>query len=138
VAYSGDPSDSPLDAVRFYLQDTSNDVSTELLSDAEINFLLAQYTNPMMAAAYGALSLAMRYAKDVNHKVETVSEEASARHAQYKLLFDTLYDEADAGLTGMSIGGRSKSEKDSLDSKTDGVQPEIKRDQFDDPTRSEV
>jgi hypothetical protein len=138
MAYSGDPADSDLDAVRFYLQDTSNDSATELLSDAEINFLLAQYPAPMMAAAYGALSLAMRYAKDVNHKVDRVSEEASSRHAQYKALFDALYEEADAGLTGMSIGGRSKADKDTLARNTDGVQPEIRKDQFDDPTRSEV
>ena len=47
--YSGDPSNSPKDAVRFWVEDT--DSSAWQLSDQEINFVLTQYADPLMAAS---------------------------------------------------------------------------------------
>ena len=58
--YSGDPATSPLDAVRFHLQDTAD---PGLLTDNEIRFLLAEEgDNPYRAAYAGCLTLSRRYA----------------------------------------------------------------------------
>lgn len=59
-SYSGDPSTSGKDSVRFLLQDKGPD--TWLFSDEEINFLLAQNSNIYMAAALGAEEASAKYA----------------------------------------------------------------------------
>ena len=59
--YSGDPAGSTSDAVRFLIGDT--DTTNQLLLDAEITYLLAQWDNsPYVAAAHGCDSLAAKFA----------------------------------------------------------------------------
>lgn len=51
MAYSGDPSASDLDQLRFLLGDT--DAEAEIFTDAELTFTMTQYEdNPIRAAAY--------------------------------------------------------------------------------------
>lgn len=49
-SYSGNPGASNLDEVRFLIQDTDTD--DQLLSDAEINYLLTQWTFDSVVDAY--------------------------------------------------------------------------------------
>lgn len=134
MPYGGDPSASTLDAVRFMVGDT--DTSEELLSDGEINYLIAQWgTNVTVVAAHAALALSLKFAREADKSVDRASESASQRSAAYKALYSTLLNAASANVLP-SIGGRSKSEKQSLEENTDGVQPEVRKSQFDYPGRS--
>lgn len=53
TSYSGNPSASPLDEVRFLTKDTGTS-GEWFLTDEEIAYLLAQDTNPKIAASYAA------------------------------------------------------------------------------------
>jgi len=131
--YSGNPSASSLDAVRFYIQDT--DTSDQLFSDAELNFLLTSYTNPLAAAMQACRTLVAKYARAVDSSVDRVSESASQRMKQYSELATQL--ERRLGSLALPVmGGRKYSEKDTLESDTDAIQPAIRRGQFDFPGSS--
>ncbi len=58
-SYSGDPSTSNRDAVRFYLQDT--DEENQTMSDEDIDFLLKSETKPLDAAILGLKTLVTKY-----------------------------------------------------------------------------
>lgn len=59
--YSGDPSASNLDKIRFLIGDT--DTSNQLLLDAEITFLFSEWnSNAYLAAAHACDSLAAKFA----------------------------------------------------------------------------
>jgi hypothetical protein len=60
ASYSGDPTASALDEVRYLLQDTTT--ATPLFTDAEITYLLTSSRSPLYAAAAGAEALAARFA----------------------------------------------------------------------------
>jgi len=65
--YSGDPTDSDLDAVRFYVQDT--DSTDPLLSDEEIQYLIDAwkplYGSLLFTASVVADVIASKFARDV-------------------------------------------------------------------------
>lgn len=52
-SYSGDPSSSTLDEVRFLIQDT--DTTDQLLSNEEINYLIDAYADDAYSAAVGSV-----------------------------------------------------------------------------------
>ena len=59
-SYSGDPSSSNLDQVRFLIGDT--DTTNQQLSNEEINFLLTAWNNvTYLAAAEGCMAIAGKY-----------------------------------------------------------------------------
>ena len=58
-SYSGDPSTSNKDAVRFYLQDT--DEENQTMSDEDIAFLLKSESTPLGAAILGLKTLVTKY-----------------------------------------------------------------------------
>ncbi len=55
--YSGDPSSSPADAVRFILADTVEE--TAALSDAEVAWLVSQWPDEYGAAIAGAVGVSV-------------------------------------------------------------------------------
>lgn len=59
-SYSGDPSATDLDKVRFLLSDTNS--TSPLLQDEEIYWLLEEWSNAYEAAASGAEIIAGQYA----------------------------------------------------------------------------
>lgn len=68
--YSGDPSTSPGDAVRFWVGDTTE--TTPQLSDEEIAYLLSLTGGHVLQAAIaGCVHLANRYSSQVDFAVET-------------------------------------------------------------------
>lgn len=63
--YSGDPSQSDLDAVRFHVGDT--DSAEPFLSDAEITYLVGQYPDkdPLFVASKAAEAIASRMTREI-------------------------------------------------------------------------
>lgn len=91
--YSGDPSTSPLDEVRFLLQDT--DETKPLLQDEEINYAIARLGHTyggdgLMAAAYCADVIAGKYAGEVSISADGVSVSAGEVQQKYQQLAISL------------------------------------------------
>lgn len=74
-SYSGNPANSPLDAVRFWLQDTDSD--QPLMGDAEIAYVISQadpiYGSPIATAALCADILVAHFAQMVDISADGVS-----------------------------------------------------------------
>lgn len=84
--YSGDPSASPKDAVRFLLGDTDS-TFTLTLSDSEIAFLLTSWDSDTYdAAAAGAEQLAGQFAKEVQYASDDVTFGGDDLQAHYMML----------------------------------------------------
>lgn len=84
--YSGDPSDSDKDAVRFLVGDT--DTTDQLISDEEIAYLLVVHNGPGMAAVGAARAIAAHFSRLVNQSrsvgdlslAESLDQKATAFH----------------------------------------------------------
>lgn len=108
-SYSRDPSDSDLDAVRFYVQDT--DPNDQLISDEEIEFLIAQWTpvygSNLMVAAMAAEAIAAKFAREVSYSADGVSVGVNELQTKYDALASSLrdqYKQFDIG-GGPEVGG---------------------------------
>lgn len=124
-SYSGDPSASTRDAVRFYLQDT--DASDPQLADAELDFLIDEWfphtSSPIHVAAICAEILVSRYTREVTVSsdavvvaVEQLMERYSALAERLKALYASkeisgpeagavdLYEEPDPSIRPLSFG----------------------------------
>jgi hypothetical protein len=93
--YSGDPSTSPRNYVRFLINDT---ISTDaLFSDEEINYVLAEWSGDEYEAARElAEILIARFARLADSSSKSVgdisvSESYSSKITHYKELADSLY-----------------------------------------------
>lgn len=94
MPYSGDPSSSPVDEVRFWLQDTA---STPLLSDAEITYVIAKMrptTNdePMLNAAACCTMVMAKYASEVSISQDGVTYSGEQLQDKYRALRVDLHD----------------------------------------------
>lgn len=94
-SWSGDPSASDLDEVRFHLQDT--DETDQLLSDEEINFTIDRWTDVVgtnvWAAAMCAETLAARFAREVSVSADGVSVAVEQLQQKYNDLALSLRDQ---------------------------------------------
>jgi hypothetical protein len=92
VSYSGDPSSSVLDEVRFLISDTNT--SHERLSDEEITYainkLRATYTDALMYAAYCADRIADLYAGEVSISADGVSISTEQLQDKYRTMATAL------------------------------------------------
>ncbi len=128
-SYSGDPTSSPKDEVRFLAGDVLE--CEPLVQDEEIEYALTRFSAPRLAAALVLRSLASRYARQASVRVGDVQLSGGG---QITGAFKKRADELDpAGLTAgvafvlPSFGGLSISEKESLDADTDAVQPAFRK-----------
>lgn len=134
-SYSGDPSNSTLDEVRFLSGCT--DTTDQLIQDEEINYAIGEYPEPRLAAAYVLQSLAAKFSRMVSSTVGQVSSDCS----DITKAFRARAKELDPGgvvlnktlLVLPSFGGRKISEKETLASDTDAVQPFFYRNKDDIP-----
>ena len=135
--YSGDPSASDLDWVRFRIGDTLPD--DPQLTDAEINALLTQYGGTLSAAYEAAKRLAALYSRRVDTSVgDSRSESLSQRQAAYKALADELEREvaifggggSGGGGGGIRATGLSLTRRATVRADTDRVQPPARRGQW--------
>ena len=102
--YSGNPSSSDRDAVRFLVGDTTS--TDPLISDEEIAYLLVLYTEPPNAAVGAARAIAAKFSRE-SDQARTVgdlslSESLSQKSTQYHHLADHL-DGLASGITSPPI-----------------------------------
>jgi hypothetical protein len=117
-SYSGDPSASDLDAVRFYVQDIVD--TRQLISDEELQFLIDQWgpvkDSNLYTAGVAAEVLAAKFAAEVNVTADGINVDlgslqdkyeklASSLRDQYKAQFETGSFPSDADLEGAMAGG---------------------------------
>jgi hypothetical protein len=94
-SYSGNPGASDLDEVRFLIQDT--DTNEQLLSNEEINYLIAAYVDPYLAAI-GAVGILIAQASREVEESKTVADlsltrKVGARLSQWEALMKSLKSE---------------------------------------------
>lgn len=88
MAYSGDPSAGPIDAVRFWLQDTG---ATPLLSDPEILYMISVTTddaggNPVLVAAHCCSVIRAKYAGETAISGDGITYSGDQLQAKYSQL----------------------------------------------------
>jgi len=108
ASYSGDPTSSRIDEVRFLLQDAG---PTDLLTNDEIRYLdnrlASVYDDPIMTAATCADVIAARYAHEVSISADGVSawlNELQQKFADAAVALRSLY-KALAGAGGVPLVG---------------------------------
>ncbi|MBU2701176.1 hypothetical protein Ga0466249_002290 [Sporomusaceae bacterium BoRhaA] len=122
--YSGDPSTSLKDAVRFSIGDT--DSSDPLLQDEEINYLLTKKSSVNGAAYAACQNIIAKYARLVDQTVGDVQTKYGQLIDHYNALSDSLY--FDAGIAAIPYaGGTTVSDRRSLQSDTSLVQPAFRK-----------
>lgn len=130
ATYSGDPSTSKKDEVRFLMGDTNT--KRPLCGDKEILWQLTNTPNTRIAAADLLLSKAVQFATKGDVKVGDVSKQFSKVADGLKSCSDRLRGEA-LKRARPFFGGLTKSGKRALATDTDAVQPAFAIGITDDP-----
>ena len=122
-SYSGSPSDSTLDEVRFLVGQTSTGDDVRL-EDEEITYTLANQPNTYYAAALCAENLQARYALEADDMAVGQTRVAfKDRASGFSRLAATLRQKALLAGVSPYVGGVSVSAKDTQEEDTDWVQP---------------
>jgi hypothetical protein len=122
--YSGDPTSSPRDEVRFLIGDTESD-DPQLL-DREVEYALHKYSNAVMAAAFCATMLANKYARLCDRTTGDLTISHAQRQEHYRTMATALRQQAgvdSAGVCAPYAGGISVTDKQANTEDTDVVQP---------------
>lgn len=130
-SYSGDPSSSNKDAVRFIVSDTN--VNDQLVSDEEIAWAITTYGTNALAAARIARSLAFKYASDTEKSIGDLKIKLSDRFKHYEALAQKLEDDATKGVDlrpNFFVGGTSIDDKIAREQDADRPSPDFYRGQF--------
>lgn len=122
--YSGDPSSTSRDAVRFLIGDTDN--TSQLVTDEEIAYMLTQEGSTSSAAARVCRSLAAKYARFMDQSVGDLNISYSQRFSQFSEMAAKLESDASSRVGIPYAGGISQTDKDSRESDTDRVLPASK------------
>lgn len=119
--YSGDPANSPRDAVRSYIGDT--DYSNQKLMDSQIDQLLRDNSSVLYASAAACQMLSIRYATAVDKRVGDLSISYGAISGRYRDMADDLRRQAalSGGIGTLYTGGVSKSDMASWRNNPDAV-----------------
>jgi hypothetical protein len=130
--YSGDPTASVRDRVRFLIGDT--DSSAPEMTDAEIDAMIEAAGNePYAAAVSCAYALAAKYARKVDKSIGDLSISWGKVAQGYRELVQQLRVQAAgaAGVLAPYAGGLSKSDKEGDQEDSDMVQPNFRIDLHD-------
>lgn len=97
-SYSGDPSTTMMDAVRFWAQDT--DTSFWLLTDTEYGYLIDFVTlttndDPIWIASVACTVIAAKFTREVSVNADGVSVDVGSLQQKYRELAMTLRDAYD-------------------------------------------
>lgn len=126
--YSGDPSLSPKDAVRFAIGDTI--ISEPLLQDEEINYIISTNSSIADSAYYACIGIVAKLSRLADKSVGKVKIRYSQKVTQYQKLADKLY--VNAGIVVIPYaGGISVADKQVMQSDTSIVQPSFRIGGFD-------
>lgn len=123
--YSGDPTSSPKDKLRFDIGDTLQ--FDPLLQDEEINFCLGAESTYNGGVARACESIAMRFQREASTKVGALSYDLATRAQQWSDRADMYRKRANASRP-FYVGGMSKSEKRADESNPDKTGPYFRKD----------
>lgn len=116
--YSGNPSATALDLLRFLVGDTVEAVS--LLSDAECQYLLTTYSTATAATLPALRAMLAKLAHDTLITVDGVTRDLEFRRTALEVRIQQV--ERQAGYT-IFFGGISQSARDAERADTDRIQP---------------
>jgi len=134
--YSGDPSNSNLENLRFTIGDTDSD--DQQFQDAELNHLLTEQGSVKSAAIEAVRRLIAKYSRRVDKTVGDLKLSYSQRVKHYQSLLQQLKT-SQAISTGKPVaGGISKSRKRTVEQDDDRVEPAHTRKQFDHPGQTTI
>ena len=127
-SYSGDPTTSRMDAVRFFLDDKP-EVGKPFLEDEEINYVLQQYGNLLRAAAVCAEQIALSLGKKATTRsIGDLSITVAQQRDTYVTLAKVLHARAaKEAITSFPLGGQSEIEKWTGQILTDTPQPAFRK-----------
>ena len=139
--YTGDPSSSANDRVRFEVGDT--DCTNAQLSDEEIKVLVDEGGSTLVAAAKAADTLAAKYAGRVDESIGGTSKSWSQRFEHYRALADRLRRRAGQAASPVAAvapyaGGLSDDEKSEDRIDTDLIPPVFAKDILRDPDNTTI
>lgn len=131
MPYSDDPANVPSDRVRFLVGDIST--TKPDLSDAEVDFLLADENNDARrAAARAAEALAARYTQKAYIKeVGPLRIEYRQKASEYLALAKSLWSKVTSTTAVPFAGGISVTDKDARESDPDVTPPDFYREMMD-------
>ena len=127
--YSGDPSSSNRDLVRFLIHDT--DTTAQLLTDEEIAGLLTIEGSARGAAILAAGSLSARFGRKASMSVGDLSINYGSISSFYASLVASLRRELVCSSARPYAGGQSIADKDAKEDDDDRVRPSFRRDMHD-------
>lgn len=125
-SYSGNPSDSDKDRVRFLIGDTNED--DQLLTDEEIESSLTKNgSDVLQAAVESCYAIAANFSREADIQTGDYSEDLSQRAEAYKDLADTLEQRSEETGAKPFAGGTSKDDIDSREQDSDRPEPSFKK-----------
>ena len=123
--YSGDPSSSERDELRFIIGDT--DSSDQQFSDEELDYLLTEYGSPLAAAVPAIEALIAKYSRYADQRTGDISISYSKRVDQYNDLLDTIKEKLATADARPYCGGISISDREIDEDDDDRVAPAFDR-----------
>ena len=140
ISYGGNPSTDPSDRLRVWVGDLNTSTATEWMSDTEYDFIIAQASNQYIQAQLAANTLSAVFAGPsgsgedwTERKVGDLvikRSEASDIADDFRALAVRYGSMAAAGVSPYS-GGRTISDKNTVEDDTDRVRPAFTRKLFD-------
>jgi hypothetical protein len=108
-SYTGDPSDSTKDAVRFLVGDT--DTNDQLISDEEISYLASEHGSINRTASEAARAIAAKFARNMSRSIGGLQADFAAKYRQYLELADSLLTKEETDPVSPFISGYKKDQK---------------------------
>jgi len=108
-SYSGDPSDSSKDAIRFIVGDTDTD--DPLVSNEEIAYLITLHGSLNRSASETARAIAAKFARNMSRSIGGLQADFAAKHRQYLALADSLLDKDELTPVAPFLSGYKKDDK---------------------------
>lgn len=129
-SYSGDPSNSDKDHVRYLIGATDED--DQLVMDEEIEQSLASNANDVTEAAVEVCyAIAAQFSRQADMEVGDYSEDLSQKASNYRQLAKDLKQQKSDEALSPAAGSISQSKKDNQESDSDRTEPTFKRDMHD-------
>lgn len=126
--YTGDPLVSAKDEVRFLVGDTIE--SDPLMQDEEIDYLVAEFGSPTLAAANACQALSAKFARQVTKAVGDLKIDLSDRAKAFQAQADRLFLASGGSVSNVPAvapyaGGLSVDEKRESDMDSDLIQTSL-------------
>lgn len=115
--YSGNPSASMIDAVRFHIGDT--DVNDPLLSNEEIQYHIDEQVTLLRICSESCLAIAAKFARLMSRNIGGLSADFSAKYRQYMELSDNLLSRDEITPVRPFISGYNREDKSAVEDETD-------------------